>query len=98
MTYTELYTLTSDSALRNRVTVACLVAAETIRGESAATPNHAARALWAGEVFANPTAEGTRMFPAVLAANVAFTVAQVQGASDAALQTAVNNAVNLFAV
>jgi len=46
-TYTELYDLRTDSALRNRVAVACVVAAETVRLESPSVENHANRLAWA---------------------------------------------------
>lgn len=96
-TYAELFDLRADSALRNRIAVACVVAAEAIRSEDAATANHANRLLWAKAVFANPVGEAERMLWAVLAANKALSEAQIKGASDAAVQTAVNAAVNVFA-
>ena len=96
-TYAELYNLQSDSALKNRVAVACVVAAEAIRGEDDATPNHASRILWAAAVFQNPAQEATRLFWAVLAANKDATVAQITGASDSAIQDNVDAAVDLFA-
>ena len=93
-TYTELYGIRSDSALRNRVTVGCIVAAEAVRNESDQTVNHANRLIWAALVFANPEHEAERMLWAILAQNNAATVAAITGASDATLQTAVNAAVN----
>lgn len=97
-TYTELYGLRNDSALRNRVMVACIVAGEAIMAEDVGTPNHANRLTWAASVFASPVAEANRMFMAVLAANKDATVEQVQGASDEAIQTHVDAHVDLFAV
>lgn len=96
-TYAELYDLRSDSALRNRVLVACAIAAEAIRIEDSGAANHAARLTWSKAVFADPNREAERMLWAVLAANKSATVAQITGASDATIQTAVNAAVNLFA-
>lgn len=96
-TYTELYDLMNDTGLRNRVATACLVSAEAIRTEAANVTNHANRLLWAKAAFNGPTAEATRMLPAILATNKAQTVAQITGATDAALQTAVNAAVDIFA-
>lgn len=96
-TYTELYGLHNDSSLRNRVMVACIVAAETITDELDTVPNHANRVLWAASVFANPTAEAKRMFMAVLAANKDQSVSAVQGASDAQIQTNVDDHIDLFA-
>lgn len=96
-TYAEIYDLTAHSALRNRVTVACTVAAYAINGEDAATPNHTNRLIWAARVFADPTAEAQRMYPVILAANAAATVAQITGAADADILAAVQGVVNLFA-
>ena len=97
-TYTELFDLRNDSTLKNKITVACIVAAETIRTESGATPNHANRMLWAKDVFANPGLESDRMLMAVLAQNKNATVAQITSASDATIQTAVNTAIDVFAI
>ena len=96
-TYPELFGLCSNSALRNRVMVGCVIAAEAVRMEAENVANHANRLVWAKAVFANPAPEADRMLWAVLAQNNQLTVAQITGASDAALQTAVNAAVNVFA-
>jgi len=96
-TYSELFDLRSNSALKNKITVACVIASELIRTEAPATVNHAARMQWAKAVFADPEAEAERMFMAVLAQNAAATVAAITGATDAAIQTAVMNAVDVFA-
>ena len=96
-TYTELYDLRANSALKNKIAVACILAAEAIRTEAAATPNNANRLVWAKAVFADPDREAGRMLMAVLAQNSGFTVAQITGATDASIQTAVNNGVNVFA-
>ncbi len=95
-TYNELYDLIADTVLRNRVTMACLIAAEVIRNEAANTANHAQRLLWAKTAFENARGESERMLMAVLAQNAALTKAQITGATDAQLQTAVNVAVNTF--
>lgn len=96
-TYAELYGLRNNSALRNRVLTACVITAETVMNEVDTTPNHANRLIWAASVFANPASEANRMFMAVLAANKDVTIAQIQGASDAAIQTNVDDHVDLFA-
>ena len=95
--YNELYSLLSNTALKNRIRVACVIAAETIRTEDVGTANHANRLIWAAAVFANPEAESGRMFMSVIAANKDNTVAQIEGASDAQIQAAVDAAVDLFA-
>jgi hypothetical protein len=96
-TYLELRNLYAHGDLVNRVEVACIVAAEKIRVESDATANHANRALWAKETFGDTRGVASKMLMAVLAANRTLTVAQLVGATDDAIQTAVDNAVNIFA-
>lgn len=97
-TYAELLTAANDTALNDKIRVACVVAAEQVRGESAATPNHVERLKWARTVFSSPSSEAQRMLWAVLAQNRAATLAQITGASDAAVQTAVDAAVDVFAI
>lgn len=96
-TYAELYDLAANSALKNRVTVACTLAAYAVNGEAPATANHANRLTWAARVFANPAAEADRMYPVILAANAAATVQVITGAADADILAAVNSVINLFA-
>lgn len=96
-TYAELYNLHNDSALRNRIIIAVVVAAETVMNEEENTPNHANRLVWACSVFASPDREADRMFMAVLAANRDLDVAQIQAASDAAIQASVDAHIDLFA-
>lgn len=96
-TYAELLTASENSTLNQKIRVACIIAAEAIRTESGATTNHANRLIWAKAVFANPAAEAQRMLWAVLAQNKDATLAAITGATDAAVQTAVNAAVDVFA-
>jgi hypothetical protein len=97
-TYAELITASTDTGLRDKIRVACVVAAETVRTELASVPNHTERLKWAQKVFLDPSVEALRMTWAVLAQNRAATLAAITGASDAAVQTAVDAAVNVFAV
>ena len=96
-TYNEIYSLHTQSELKNRVTVACIVAAEGIMAEDGGTANHANRLIWASSVFANPKTEAERMYWAVLAANNVADVDVIIGATDAAIQNNVDNHVDLFA-
>ena len=99
-TYAELLTIATSStgdALRNRIRVAVVVAADVVRAEVPAPPNHANRMAWARLVLQNPDTEAMRMMWAVLAQNRAFTAAQITGADDATVQTAVNAAIDLLA-
>ncbi len=96
--YTELYNLNNNSDLKNRVMVACLVSAETIMAELDTVPNHANRLIWAAKVFAAPGSESDRMFWAIIAANNTLSIEQITSATDVAIQTAVDNHIDLFAV
>lgn len=96
-TYTELRGLINDPTLKDKISVALLIAAETIRTEDQQTTNHANRVKWAKKVLQDPDGNADDMLRALLAQNASLTVAQIQGVTDANLQTAVNNAVNLFA-
>ena len=96
-TYLELRALFGYNDLKNKVEVACIVAAETIRAEDAGTANHANRVLWAQQAFASPAGVGKKMLMALLAGNKATAVGTITGASDSAIQTKVDAAVDLFA-
>lgn len=97
-TYAELLTIaTTSDVFRQKVRVACVIAAEAVRTELGTVTNHALRLVWAKAVFANPEAEGNRMVWAVLAQNAAFTAAQLTGASDATVLNAVMTAIDVFA-
>lgn len=96
-TYAELIQAQGDNALRTRVMVACIIAAEAVRTANPGPSNQTARLAWAKKVFENPRGESERMIWAVLAQNSGATLAQIIGASDATVQTAVNAAVDVFA-
>ena len=96
-TYDELLIASESPILRNKIRVACFVAAEIVRTEVGATLNHTNRIIWAKSVFQNPGTEGDRMLWAVLAQNRSATLAQITGASDATVQTAVLAAIDVFA-
>lgn len=96
-TYAELRPLFAADALKNLVEVACIVAAETIRGEPTDTPNHANRLLWAKAAFKRPGAIRDEMLMALLGANKDASVAAITSVSDTDLQARVDAAVDLFA-
>lgn len=96
-TYDELRALFSHNVLRNRIEVACIVAAEAIRTEEAGTTNHANRLLWAKQAFEQPRPVSERMLMALLAANRDADVAAITGATDVQIQAQVDAAVDLFA-
>lgn len=95
-TYVELYNL-RNSDLRNRVMMACIIAAETVMNEDAGVPNHTNRLLWAKAVFQDPRVETARMYMAVLAANNTAAIAAITGATDTTIQTNVDDHIDLFA-
>lgn len=96
-TYLELFDFRSNSSIVNRVAVACVIAADLIRQEAGATPNHANRIIWAKQVLENPESIARNVLWGVLAANKNATPAQITAATDETIQTAVNNIVDLFA-
>jgi len=96
-TYAELLLAAQNGDLTDKILVACFISADTIRQESGATANHANRLLWAKSVFENPERERDRMKWAVLAENKALTFAQIINATDTQVQTAVDQAVDIFA-
>jgi hypothetical protein len=97
-TYLELYNIaTTNSDLKNKVIVACLIAANNIRNELDTVPNHANRLIWAKETLENPQRAGDIIFPAVIAQNSGSTATQINTATDNAIQIAVNNTIDLVA-
>ena len=85
-TYTEIRTLFSNDGLRNRVVVATIVAANDLLGGTP-TPDEQ---KWSAAAFGSGRVEGQKAFMAVLAANKDAPVANIIGASDAAIQTNVD--------
>ena len=96
-TYAELLTASEDSTLNNKMRVAVIIAANTIAQEAGATTNHANRMLWAKAAFKDPASAARSLLWSVLAQNAGATFAQIVGASDATVQTAVNSAIDVFA-
>lgn len=102
-TYSELWDLQNNSALRNKIIVAVAEAARIISaGEDTSDPpwsstNGANRKIWAKEALMDPLGVGEDFILAVLVKNKAASVAAIQGASDTAIQTNVNELVDLFA-
>lgn len=90
--YLELIDVQDDSQFRARIMVACVVAAEVIRQEPDATPNHAERVKWARRAYSDPQAVARDIVWSVLAQNKQFPKGVILGVDDATLQTAVNAA------
>ena len=96
-TYNELFSLMQNSGLRNKIAVAVGVSADGIRTESDATPNHANRLIWAKSAFEQPMHAAEQVLWSVIIANKDASVAQIQGATDAAIQSNVDAVIDLFA-
>ena len=96
-TYQELFGILNNSELRNKITVAVGVAADTIWAEDAGTENHANRLLWAKAAYENPQRAAEQIMWSVIIANRGQSVANILAAPDAAIQTNVDAVVNLFA-
>ena len=96
-TYSELLQASESEALRNRVRVACVLAADAIRTEPSNTPNKANRLKWAKTVLQNPAADVQAMVWAVLAQNASQPLSTIVNATDAQVLAAVSAAVDVLA-
>lgn len=96
-TFDELLTASANTALINKVRVATFVAATVVMTEGAGVANHTNRMAWAKTVFADPIAAGEKMMWAVLGQNRGLTLAQITGAVDSDVLTAVTSAIDVFA-
>lgn len=96
-TYDELLTAITNDPLTRKVRWAVVMAAESVRLEAINTPNHANRLIWAKAAYSDPDTVAARMIYPVLAQNAAQPIATITGATDAIVQTAVNNAIDVFA-
>lgn len=93
-TLTEINVLIGErGALFDKTKAALLIAAEAVRANGSAT---ALQQAWAKKVYSNPALFAESAYFAVLAANNTSTVAQLQGATDTQVQTAVNNVVAIL--
>lgn len=90
-TYAELKSLQGTGPLSDLVEVAVWVKAAAIIEE--ASPS-AERLAWAESVLASSAAESAKLVPYLLAAKRDLTSGQILAASDAAVQAAVDAAVN----
>ncbi len=96
-TYTDLQNALRNSLLTDRVEIAIAVAAVAISTELGSVTNHANRLIWAQEALGNLGGMAARFLPAVLAKNKNASIATITAASDAAIQTQVDELVDLFA-
>lgn len=91
--YADLFNLCTHSDLRNKVFVATMIAAEKIR--VLPTPTDAQKAF-VRAVFTDPQGMTEKVYWSVVATNAAATIVQITGATDAAIQSAVDSAVTVF--
>ena len=94
-TYFELKTLRDDSDLQDRVSVAIVKKGQALL--AGVTPS-AAQVTWAIDAINAPEGKMPGMLNYVLGANSSNTVAQIQAASDATLQTNVDAAADAIIV
>jgi hypothetical protein len=88
-TYAELFDLRSNSALRNKIAVACVKKAQTLLDQASPT---VAEVAWANTTIGNPIAMADKIMNYVLVANSSVAVSQITGATDSAIQTNVDAA------
>lgn len=85
-TYLEVHELASNDSLRNRVAVAMAVSAQAML---AGTPTEK-QSRWARSVINDSLAASRQVLSLVLAANRGLTKTQIETASDAGVQSAVD--------
>jgi len=90
-TYLELFTLRGDSDLQDRMAVACAIKAQILIDAGSLTANAKA---WVNETLQSPVGKANEIINYVLAVNSSATIANIQGASDSALQSNVSDAVD----
>ena len=90
-TLIELFDLSSDETLRNKIASASAKKAQTLI--DGVTPT-AAEIAWANNTIIDPLGRANVLINYVLAANSAASVAAIQGATDNAIQTNVDTAVD----
>lgn len=102
-TYQELKLLSNDSTLIDRLTTAIAITAYNVGQEVApgsppdpTDATYVARRRWAKETLYNPDGQARRVIWLLLAQYNNLSTAQILSSSDASLQTAVDNALELF--
>lgn len=87
--YSFLFEKTKEQPFIERCASACLVLADTIVNDGAAS---AAEKMWAKETFGNPLTAGKQALAIVIGAHSATSEAGIDAATDAQIQTAVDAA------
>ena len=91
--YSELYAQRDNDDLRQRIEVALTLKAQAYLDD--ANPTQEQRA-WAKQIFQDGHSESIRMLKYLLAKNKSSTIAQIIGASDAALSAQIDVVANQF--
>lgn len=86
-TYAELRGFFNNADLKNKISVACVIAAYSMISQGTPTIN---QKKFADVVFKNPDDIAEKVMMAVIAANSSATIAQINNASDAAILSNVN--------
>lgn len=87
---------TTDDSLKAKVEKAMLVIAKEIENEDVGVTDHAKRLAVAKSIYSNPQSSRDKFLRAMVAANAGATIANILGADDAAIKSAVRNAWNTF--
>lgn len=90
-TYADLYAIKNDASLLGKVAVAVIKKAQLLLDGVAPTSN---QLTWVEKALSNPEAVARVLLNYVIVVNSTLTVAQIQGASDTAVQSNVNDAVD----
>ena len=96
-TYLELHSLRNNRDLLSKVQTALYVIAFDIFNDVSPPANQPKRLQMANKIYESPESIAISVLPSILAANKGLTVAQIEGASDLAVQANVNSIINLFA-
>lgn len=110
-TYAELNEILTDTvdgaqALREKVGVACFIAAETIisGGDDTDPPwdqtagQHDQRLKWVDKLLSSPATTIRQLFAVIIAANESATQANILSASDSSIQSNVNSSIDALSV
>jgi len=94
--YNDIYNLKANSDIRNRMAVAIAKISLDIMSESVGTVNHVNRVIWAKQAIISPEGMTDKLFWACMLDTTMRTKGDTS--TDAEIQTAVDAAVNNFAI
>lgn len=94
--YLDLYKLAQNTNFQQRVQFALWRSANTVVNEAPATPNHAARLVWAKEQLRGPSQNMTAILNQVLTTGIVFN--NGDASTDGQLQAVIDGLVDSLAV